>query len=43
MLVGQSEDSLSVEDDELDGHAAMMPLIHLVEKAAALLSVHPKT
>ena len=34
--MGQSEDSLSVEDDELDRHDCMLPLVHLVEKAAAL-------
>ncbi|KAL3135934.1 hypothetical protein ABBQ32_006979 [Trebouxia sp. C0010 RCD-2024] len=38
LLMGQAEDSLSVEDDELDRHASMLPLIHLVEKAAALFS-----
>ena len=39
LLMGEVEDSLSVEDDELDRHASMLPLIHLVEKAAALFSV----
>ena len=37
--MGQPEDSLSVEDDELDRHHCMLPLIHLVEKAAALFQV----
>ena len=41
LLMGQAEDSLSVEDDELDRHDCMLPLIHLVEKAAALFQVHP--
>lgn len=40
LLMGQPEDSLSVEDDDLDRHDCMMPLIHLVEKAAALFQVH---
>ena len=40
MLMGQPGDSLSVEDDELDRHDCMLPLIHLVEKAAALFQVH---
>ena len=35
-LVGQTEDSLGVEEDELDRHVCMLPLVHLVEKAAAL-------
>ena len=33
---GEEEDSLSVIDDELDSHDCMLPLIHLIEKAAAL-------
>ena len=37
--MGQPEDSLSIEDDELDRHDCMLPLIHLVEKAAALFQV----
>ena len=39
-LMSQPEDSLSVEDDELDRHDCMLPLVHLVEKAAALFQVH---
>ena len=37
--MAQPKDSLSVEDDELDRHDCMLPLIHLVEKAAALFQV----
>ena len=32
----EEEDSLAVVDDELDSHDCMLPLIHLVEKAARL-------
>ena len=35
-LLDQPEDSLSVEDDELDRHECMLPLVHLIERAAAL-------
>ena len=41
--MSQPEDSLSIEDDELDRHDCMLPLIHLVEKAAALFQVRCKT
>lgn len=39
---GQEEDSLSIIDDELDSHDCMLPLIHLVEKAAALFQASHK-
>ena len=35
-LASQPEDALSVEDDELDRHTCMLPLVQLLEKAAAL-------
>ncbi len=35
-LVGQTEDALSIEDDDLDRHDCMLPLVHLIEKAAVL-------
>lgn len=41
---GEEEDSLSVMDDELDSHDCMLPLVHLIEKAAALFEAshaHP--
>lgn len=35
-LLDQPEDSLAVEDDDLDRHDCMLPLVHLIERAAAL-------
>lgn len=35
-LLDQPEDSLSVEDDDLDRHDCMLPLVHFIERAAAL-------
>ena len=40
-LLDQPEDSLSVEDDELDRHDCMLPLVHLIERAAALFPPSP--
>ena len=31
-----AHDVLAFEDDELDAHACMLPLVHLIERAAAL-------
>ncbi len=33
---GGEQDALATQDDELDRHAAMLPLVRLIERAAAL-------